>query len=52
MTKLNDLHNKWLHDPNYRAAYDALDDEFTKAAVLIEARTSKKSTPQNRKSVQ
>ena len=38
MTKINDLHAQWMHDPEYRAAYDALDDEFMLAATLIEAR--------------
>jgi ribosome-binding protein aMBF1 (putative translation factor) len=31
---------KWRKDPAYRAAYAALDEEFTLAAALIEARTS------------
>ncbi|MDD5580052.1 MAG: helix-turn-helix transcriptional regulator [Methylobacter sp.] len=39
MTKINDLHNHWLHDPDYRAAYDSLEDEFALAAALIEARS-------------
>jgi transcriptional regulator with XRE-family HTH domain len=39
MTKINDLHNKWLQDADYRAAYDALEDEFALAAALIEARS-------------
>ena len=38
MTKINDLHAQWMHDPEYRAAYDALEDEFMLAATLIEAR--------------
>jgi transcriptional regulator with XRE-family HTH domain len=38
MTKISDLHTQWMHDPEYRAAYDALEEEFTLAAVLIEAR--------------
>ncbi len=38
MTKLTDLHTKWMRDPKYRAAYAALDDEFTLAAALIKAR--------------
>jgi transcriptional regulator with XRE-family HTH domain len=39
MTKINDLHNKWLNDEDYRTAYDALEDEFALAAALIEARS-------------
>jgi len=31
---------KWRKNPAYRAAYAALDEEFTLAAALIEARTS------------
>ena len=38
MTKINDLHAQWMNDPEYRAAYDALEDEFMLAATLIEAR--------------
>ena len=30
----------WRKDPAYRAAYSALDEEFTLAAALIAARTS------------
>lgn len=29
---------EWREDPAYRAAYDALDDEFRLASALIEAR--------------
>lgn len=39
MTKISDLHNEWMESPEYRAAYDALEDEFTLAAALIEARS-------------
>jgi ribosome-binding protein aMBF1 (putative translation factor) len=38
MTKINDLHAQWMHYPEYRDAYDALEDEFMLAATLIEAR--------------
>jgi len=34
-----DLHEKWMKsDPEYARAYDALEDEFTLAAAMIEAR--------------
>lgn len=39
MTKISDLHTKWMERSEYRAAYDALEDEFTLAAALIEARS-------------
>ena len=38
MTNVLDLHEKWLADPKYRAEYDALEEEFSLAASLIEAR--------------
>lgn len=31
---------EWRRDPAYQAAYDALDEEFTLASALIEARSS------------
>lgn len=39
MTKMSDLHNKWLQNADYRAAYDALEDEFALASAVIEARS-------------
>lgn len=36
MTRIGDLHVGWLADAEYRAAYDALEDEF--ALAMIEAR--------------
>lgn len=30
---------RWMQDPEFRAAYDALEEEFALAAALIEART-------------
>ncbi len=38
MTKLKALHEKWAKDPEYRKAYDALEEEFALAAAIIEAR--------------
>ncbi len=37
-TTVDDLHNKWRKNPKYRREYDALDEEFSLAAALIEAR--------------
>ena len=39
MTRVKALHRRWSKDQDYRAAYDALDEEFQLARVLIEART-------------
>jgi len=39
MTKLTDLHKKWMKDPEYRREYDALEEEFALASAIIEARS-------------
>ena len=39
MTKLKDLHRRWSTADDYKAAYDALGEEFELAKALIEART-------------
>ena len=39
MAKVKELHRRWSKDPAYKAAYDALDEEFELAKALIEART-------------
>jgi ribosome-binding protein aMBF1 (putative translation factor) len=35
---VGDLAREWLQDPEFRAEYDALEDEFALATALIEAR--------------
>jgi ribosome-binding protein aMBF1 (putative translation factor) len=37
--RVDDLHKKWMKDSNYRREYEALAEEFSLAATLIEART-------------
>jgi len=39
MTRIRDLHEQWMQEPDYQAAYAALEDEFALASALIEART-------------
>ncbi len=39
MTKIRDLHKKWMDDAAYRAEYEELEPEFELARALIEART-------------
>ena len=39
MTKLADLHKKWMKDPEYRREYEALEEEFALASAIIEARS-------------
>jgi ribosome-binding protein aMBF1 (putative translation factor) len=38
MTRMSALHKKWLKDPQYRKAYDTLDEEFGLAAAIMKAR--------------
>jgi ribosome-binding protein aMBF1 (putative translation factor) len=38
MTKIRDLHQKWLKDPDYREEYEALEEEFALAAEVAKAR--------------
>ena len=38
MSKVQNLHRKWMKDPAYRKAYDALEEEFALAEALIKAR--------------
>ena len=39
MAKIKDLHRVWSTAPAYQGAYDALDDEFRLARVLIHTRS-------------
>lgn len=39
MTKITDLHKKWMKDPKYRHEYEGLEEEFALASALIEARS-------------
>lgn len=48
MTKINELHNKWMKNAGYSAAYEALEDEFALASAVIETR-SRAGLTQNRK---
>lgn len=37
-TTVDDLHKKWMKSPKYQREYEALKQEFSLAAALIEAR--------------
>lgn len=37
--RVDDLHKEWLNKPDYKRAYDALAEEFSLTAALIEARS-------------
>lgn len=36
----------WNEDPAYRAAYDAMEGEFTRASAMIEARSAARTSQQ------
>jgi transcriptional regulator with XRE-family HTH domain len=36
---VEDAAREWMRDPEFRAAYDALEDQFALASALIKART-------------
>ena len=38
MARVADLHKKWMKEPKYRKAYEALEEEFVLAAAVIDAR--------------
>ena len=38
MSKVRNLHRKWMKDPDYRKAHEVLEPEFEFARALIEAR--------------
>src|ERR1043165_8494563 len=38
MTKVRDLHKKWMKDPEYRREYDALEEEFALILEVAKAR--------------
>ncbi len=40
MTKINELHKKWVENPKYQKAYDELETEFELARTLIDARVA------------
>ena len=42
MSEVKDLHEKWLRDPRYRAAYEELRPEFETARQLAKARAGSK----------
>ena len=38
MTRLRDLHKKWMKEPGYRKEYEALEEEFALTAEVAKAR--------------
>jgi len=40
MSKLDDLHRKWMKNPKYQVAFEEMKPEFELARALIEARAA------------
>jgi len=38
MARISEMHKRWMKEPKYRKAYDALEDEFAVARAVITAR--------------
>jgi ribosome-binding protein aMBF1 (putative translation factor) len=38
MARISDLHQKWMNEPKYRKAYEALEDEFFLASLVMDVR--------------
>jgi ribosome-binding protein aMBF1 (putative translation factor) len=38
MARISEMHKQWMKEPNYRKAYEALEDEFAVAKAVIAAR--------------
>ena len=38
MARISDMHKRWMKNPKYRKAYEALEEEFVLAAAVIDAR--------------
>src|SRR3989442_9874906 len=38
MARISDLHKKWIKEPKYKKAYEALEEEFVLASAVIDAR--------------
>ena len=38
MTRITKLHKKWMKEPKYRKAYEALEEEFVLASAVIGVR--------------
>lgn len=36
---VNDLHKKWMKNPDYRREYNSLEEEFSLTSALIQARS-------------
>jgi hypothetical protein len=47
MARISDLHKKWLKEPKYRKAYEALEEEFVLAPAVMDMRNRAGLTPED-----
>jgi transcriptional regulator with XRE-family HTH domain len=47
MARISDMHRKWMKEPKYRKAYEALEREFVLASAVIDARSRAGLTQQD-----
>ena len=38
MARISEMHKKWMKEPKYRKAYDALEEEFVLAGAVVDVR--------------
>ena len=38
MARISEMHKKWLKEPKYKKAYDALEEEFVLAGTVMDVR--------------
>ena len=38
MTRISAMHKKWMKEPKYRKAYEALEEEFALASAMMDVR--------------
>jgi ribosome-binding protein aMBF1 (putative translation factor) len=38
VARISDLHKKWMKEPKYKEAYDALEEEFVLASAVMDVR--------------
>jgi hypothetical protein len=44
MTRITELHKKWMNEPTYRKAYEVLEEEFVFASAVIDVRNCERLT--------
>ncbi len=49
MARIVDMHKKWMKQPKYRKAYEALEEEFVLASAVIDVRNRAGLTQEKRR---